>query len=62
MRFRHLICVTALATAFLAPIGAQAFDDSKDPDLKGGWRIPDIQRPAPNGTALCPSEDRGREA
>ena len=38
MHFWHLICLTALGTAVLAPIGAQAFDDSKYPDLKGEWR------------------------
>jgi hypothetical protein len=38
MRFRHLTCVTALAAALLTPIGAQAFDDAKYPDLKGQWR------------------------
>ena len=38
MRFRHFTCLTALTTAFLAPIGAQAFDDAKYPDLKGEWR------------------------
>ncbi len=38
MRFRHLTWVTALAAALLTPIGAQAFDDSKYPDLKGQWR------------------------
>ena len=38
MRFRHLICLTALTTACLAPIGARAFDDGKYPDLKGEWR------------------------
>ena len=37
MRFRHLICVVAVTTAFLAPIHARAFDDSKYPDLKGEW-------------------------
>jgi hypothetical protein len=38
MRLRHLTCVTALAAALLAPIGTQAFDDAKYPDLKGQWR------------------------
>jgi len=38
MRFRHLTCVTALTAALLTPIGAQAFDDAKYPDLKGQWR------------------------
>jgi hypothetical protein len=38
MRFRILICTTALAAALLTPIVAQAFDDSKYPDLKGQWR------------------------
>jgi hypothetical protein len=38
MRFRHLTCATVLATALLTPVGAQAFDDSKYPDLKGQWR------------------------
>ena len=38
MRFRHLTCVAALAAALLTPIGAQAFDDAKYPDLKGQWR------------------------
>jgi hypothetical protein len=36
MRFRQLTCIAALA--FLAPIGAHAFDDAKYPDLKGEWR------------------------
>jgi hypothetical protein len=30
--------MTAVAAALLTPIGAQAFDDSKYPDLKGQWR------------------------
>jgi len=38
MRFRHLTCLTALTMACLAPIGAQAFDEAKYPDLKGEWR------------------------
>jgi hypothetical protein len=38
MRFRILACATALAAALLTPIGAQAFDESKYPDLKGQWR------------------------
>jgi hypothetical protein len=38
MRFRILACTTALAAALLTPIGAQAFDESKYPDLKGQWR------------------------
>src|SRR5215470_3304632 len=38
MHLRRLTCLTALMTAFLAPIGAQAFDDSKYPDLRGEWR------------------------
>jgi hypothetical protein len=38
MRFRDSIIATALGAALLTPIGAQAFDDSKYPDLKGQWR------------------------
>jgi hypothetical protein len=38
MRFRILACTTALAAALLTPIGAQAFDESEYPDLKGQWR------------------------
>jgi len=38
MYFRHLASLTALAAALLAPVGAQAFDDLKYPDLKGQWR------------------------
>ncbi len=38
MRLRHLTCATALAAALLTTIGAQAFDESKYPDLKGQWR------------------------
>src|SRR5258706_3242432 len=38
MRFRHFTFLTALMTACLAPIGAQAFDEAKYPDLKGEWR------------------------
>jgi len=38
MRFRHLSCLIALTTAVLTPIGAQAFDESKYPDLRGEWR------------------------
>jgi hypothetical protein len=30
--------MTAVAAALFTPIGAQAFDDSKYPDLKGQWR------------------------
>jgi hypothetical protein len=38
MRLRLVTCITALAAALLTPIGADAFDDSKYPDLKGQWR------------------------
>jgi hypothetical protein len=38
MRFRDSIIATALGAALLTPIGAQTFDDSKYPDLKGQWR------------------------
>jgi hypothetical protein len=38
MRFRNSMGATALTAALLAPIAAQAFDDSKYPDLKGQWR------------------------
>jgi hypothetical protein len=38
MYFRHLASLTALAAALLTPVGAQAFDDLKYPDLKGQWR------------------------
>jgi hypothetical protein len=38
MGYRNLIGATALAAVLLAPPGAQAFDESKYPDLKGQWR------------------------
>jgi len=38
MGCRSFIAVAALAAALLAPPGAQAFDESKYPDLKGQWR------------------------
>jgi hypothetical protein len=39
MRFINSIGVTALAAALMMSIGAaDAFDDSKYPDLKGQWR------------------------
>ena len=38
MRFWLVTGMTAVAAALLTPIGAQAFDDSKYPDLKGQWR------------------------
>src|SRR5262249_47397285 len=38
MGYRSLIGAAALATALLAPPSAQAFDESKYPDLKGQWR------------------------
>ena len=38
MRFRLVTGMTAVASALLTTIGAQAFDDSKYPDLKGQWR------------------------
>jgi hypothetical protein len=38
MGFRLLTCTTAVAAALLTPIAADAFDDSKYPDLKGQWR------------------------
>ena len=38
MGYRNLIGATALAAALLAPPDAQAFDESKYPDLKGQWR------------------------
>src|SRR5579862_3767751 len=37
MRARHLVCVTAVATALLAPFAARAFDDAKYPNWKGEW-------------------------
>jgi hypothetical protein len=37
MRFRYLICATALTTAVFVPIDARAFDDTKYPDLRGEW-------------------------
>src|SRR5215469_6564835 len=37
MGFRFLACTTAVAAALLTPIAAEAFDDSKYPDLKGQW-------------------------
>ena len=37
MVLRYLFCA-ALAAALFAPIGAQAFDESKYPDLRGQWR------------------------
>jgi hypothetical protein len=40
MRYRSAIGATALAAALCATIpGAQAFDDTKYPDLKGQWRV-----------------------
>jgi hypothetical protein len=38
MGFRDLTIATAMAAALLEPLGAQAFDDLKYPDLKGQWR------------------------
>src|SRR5262249_6534412 len=38
MGYRSLIGAAALATALLAPPSAQAFDESKYPQLKGQWR------------------------
>jgi hypothetical protein len=38
MLYRSLIGAAALMGALLAPPGAQAFDESKYPDLKGQWR------------------------
>jgi hypothetical protein len=38
MRFRLVTGMAVVAAALLTPIGAQAFDDSKYPDLKGQWR------------------------
>jgi hypothetical protein len=38
MRFWLVTGMTAVAAALFTPIGAQAFDDSKYPDLKGQWR------------------------
>ncbi len=38
MRFWLVTGMTAVAAALLTPIGSQAFDDSKYPDLKGQWR------------------------
>jgi hypothetical protein len=37
MRLRHLAYVIAVTAAALTPIGAQALDDSKYPDLQGQW-------------------------
>ncbi len=37
MRYRHLTGVVALAAALLMPVGAQAFDETRYPDLKGVW-------------------------
>jgi len=38
MRFRDLIIATVLGAASFMPIGAQALDDLKYPDLKGKWQ------------------------
>jgi hypothetical protein len=37
MHYRHLSGVIALAAALSMPAGAQAFDETKYPDLKGAW-------------------------
>src|SRR5215470_8164386 len=59
MRLQHLICLTALATAFLAPICAQAFDDSKYPDLKGEWRRVAVPSGAYPGVQYDPHKPAG---
>jgi hypothetical protein len=37
MHLRHLTYATAVAAALLTPIGVQALEDSKYPDLQGQW-------------------------
>jgi len=59
MRFQHLICLTALSTAFLAPIGAQAFDDAKYPDWKGEWRRVAVPSGAYRGVQYDPHKPAG---
>src|SRR5260370_18595512 len=38
MGYRSFVGATMLAAVLLAPPGAQAFDESRYPDLKGQWR------------------------
>jgi hypothetical protein len=45
MGYRSFVGATVLAAALLAPPGAQAFDESKYPDLKGQWRRTNMGNP-----------------
>jgi len=61
MLFRNLIGATAILVALFATPSAQAFDDSKYPDLKGQWRRTDSGNPLRIGLAWDPSKPFGRE-
>ena len=59
MGCRRFIGVAALAAALLAPPGAQAFDESKYPDLKGQWRRTNTGNPLRIGLAWDQSKPVG---
>ena len=56
MLYRSSICALALATALLTAAGAQAFDQSKYPDLSGQWlrASPNRWESATNKAPLTP--------
>jgi hypothetical protein len=61
MRFRHLAGAAALTAALLTPIGAQAFDESKYPDLKGQWRRVAVPNTRYRGIQYDPHKPAGPE-
>jgi len=61
MGFRHLTCATALAAALLTPVGAQAFDDSQYPDLRGEWRRVAVPSGKYRGVQYDPHKPAGPE-
>ena len=61
MLFRNLIATTAILAALAVAPSAQAFDESKYPDLKGQWRRTDTGNPLRIGLAWDSTKPFGRE-
>src|SRR5436853_806505 len=59
MRFRNLICVSALASALFTALGAAAHDESKYPDLTGEWRRVAVPSGTYRGFQYDPTKQAG---
>jgi hypothetical protein len=60
MGYRHWAGMIGLAAALSMPVGAQAFDDSKYPDLKGVWTRVAVSTGAERVIQYDPSKRSGR--